>query len=145
MAKIDIDEVITFCLHLMNKMRGNLIKIRSCAIFSWFHSQSQCFQVDLSPLHAQKSSGSRLSWFNRSDRFCSYFLTFGYRQICSESWVFEKTLIELRFNIVKNLLCLFFIYGFRTMCNLQKRLIRAVFWVLLSTPFSLLFNDMALL
>ena len=33
---INADVVITFSLYLMNKMRRNLIKIRSCAIFSWF-------------------------------------------------------------------------------------------------------------
>ena len=44
--------------------------------------------------------------------------------------VFEWTLIELHFNIIKNLLCLFFLFnGFITMCNLKKRLIRAAFWV----------------
>ena len=30
---INADGVITFSLYLMNKMRKNLIKIRSCAIF----------------------------------------------------------------------------------------------------------------
>ena len=30
-------DVITFCLYLLNKMRRNLIKIRPCAIFSWFN------------------------------------------------------------------------------------------------------------
>ena len=35
-------------------------------------------------------------------------LTFDQRQIRSESWVFEWTLIELCINIIKNL-CLFFI------------------------------------
>ena len=45
---------------------------------------------------------------------------------------FQWTLKELRFNIIKNLLCLFFLLnGFITMCNLKKRLIRAAFWVLL--------------
>ena len=33
---INADGVITFSLYLMNKMRRNLIKIRPCAIFSWF-------------------------------------------------------------------------------------------------------------
>ena len=28
---------IAFCLYLMNKMRGNLIKIRSCTTFKWFN------------------------------------------------------------------------------------------------------------
>ena len=41
-----------------------------------------------------------------------------------------------RFNIIKNLLCLFFLLnGFITMCNLKKRLIRAAFWVLLQAMF----------
>ena len=43
---------------------------------------------------------------------------------------------RVRFNIIKNLLCLFFLFnGFITMCNLKKRLIRAAFWVLLQTMF----------
>ena len=39
-------------------------------------------------------------------------LTFGKRQICSASCgqLFEWTLTELRFNVIKNLLCLFFCY-----------------------------------
>ena len=41
----------------------------------------------------------------------------------------QWTLIELRFNIINNLLFLFFLFkGFITMCNLKKRLIRAQFW-----------------
>ena len=49
---------------------------------------------------------------------------------------FQWTLKELRFNIIKNLLCLFFLLnGFITMCNLKKRLIRAAFWVLLQAMF----------
>ena len=39
------DDVITFCLYLMSKMRRNLIKIRSCAIFSWLRVSSY-FKVD---------------------------------------------------------------------------------------------------
>ena len=40
----------------------------------------------------------------------------------------QWTLIELRFKIINNLLCLFFIFnGFITMCNLKRRLIRARF------------------
>ena len=35
---INANDVITFCLHLRNKMRRNLIKIRSCAIFRWMMS-----------------------------------------------------------------------------------------------------------
>ena len=50
---------------------------------------------------------------------------------------FQWTLKELRFNIIKNLLCLFFLFnGFITMCNLKKRLIRAAFWVLLQAMFT---------
>ena len=48
-------------------------------------------------------------------------LTFDKRQIC------EEILKELRFNVIKNLLSLFFINGFITMCNLKKRLIRLAF------------------
>ena len=46
-------------------------------------------------------------------------LTFDKRQIC------EEILKELLFNVIKNLLSLFFINGFITMCNLKKRLIRS--------------------
>ena len=42
---IYVDDVIAFCLYLMNKMRRNLIKIKSCAIFSWFRFSSY-FKVD---------------------------------------------------------------------------------------------------
>ena len=37
--------------------------------------------------------------------------------------------------MIKNLLSLFFINGFITMCNLKKRLIRSAFWVLLQAMF----------
>ena len=40
-----INDVITFCLYLMSKMRRYLIKIRSCAIFSWLRVSSY-FKVD---------------------------------------------------------------------------------------------------
>ena len=56
-------------------------------------------------------------------------LTFDKRQIC------EEILKELRFNVIKNLLSLFFTNGFITMCNLKKRLIRSAFWVLLQAMF----------
>ena len=52
-------------------------------------------------------------------------LTFDKRQICKE------ILKELRFHMIKDLLCLFFINGFITMCNLKKRLIHGG---ILSTP-----------
>ena len=45
MEYINADDVIAFCPYLMNKMHRNLIKIRSCAIFSWF-KVSSCFKVD---------------------------------------------------------------------------------------------------
>ena len=48
-------------------------------------------------------------------------LTFDKRQIC------EEILKDLRFNVIKNLLSLFCINGFITMCNLKKRLIRSAF------------------
>ena len=48
-------------------------------------------------------------------------LTFDKRQIC------EEILKELHFNVIKNLLGLFFINGFITMSNLKKRLIRSAF------------------
>ena len=54
-------------------------------------------------------------------------LIFDKRQICKE------ILKELRFNIIKNLLCLFFIDSFMKMCNLKKRLMRAA--VLLQAMF----------
>ena len=50
--------------------------------------------------------------------------------------VFEWTLIELRSNIIKKLLCLFSFLMVLSMCNLQKRLIRAAFWVLLQAIFT---------
>ena len=57
------------------------------------------------------------------------------RPACSHFWRapnLQWTLTELRFNIITNLLFLFFLFnGFITMCNLKKRLIGAVFWVLL--------------
>ena len=56
-------------------------------------------------------------------------LNFDKQQIC------EEILKELRFNMIKNLLSLFFIHGFITMCNLKKRLIRSAFWVLLQAIF----------
>ena len=34
---INADDVIAFCHYLMNEMRRNLIKIRSCATLSWFN------------------------------------------------------------------------------------------------------------
>ena len=37
--------------------------------------------------------------------------------------------------MIKNLLSLFFINGFITMCNLKKRLIRLAFWLLLRAMF----------
>ena len=50
--------------------------------------------------------------------------------------VFEWTLIELRSNIIKKLLCLFSYLMVLSMCNRQKRLIRAAFWVLLQAIFT---------
>ena len=46
---INADDVIAFCIYLMNKMRGNLIEIRSCATFRWFYRFdrfSSYFQVE---------------------------------------------------------------------------------------------------
>ena len=42
---INVADVIGYCIDLMNKMRRNLIKIRSCVIFSWFRFPSY-FNVD---------------------------------------------------------------------------------------------------
>ena len=53
----------------------------------------------------------------------------------SNFWQAPDLLKELRFNVIKNLLSLFFINGFVTMCNLKKRLIRSAFWVLLQAMF----------
>ena len=51
--------------------------------------------------------------------------------------VFEWTLTELRSNIIKNLfIFLNFYLMVLSMCNLQKRLIRAAFWVLLQVKFT---------
>ena len=44
---INANDVIAFCLHLMNKMRRNLIKIRSYAIFKWFPTGLTGFLVTL--------------------------------------------------------------------------------------------------
>ena len=41
----DYPDVIGYCLDLMNKMRRNLIRIRSCAIFSLL-GVSSYFKVD---------------------------------------------------------------------------------------------------
>ena len=57
----------------------------------------------------------------QNHRYGQPVLTFDKRQIC------EEILKELRFNVIKNLLSLFFIHGFITMCNLKKRLIRSAF------------------
>ena len=63
---------------------------------------------------------------NRSKNFQNHLygqpvLAFGKHQICKE------ILKELRFNVIKNLLSLFFINGFIRMCNLKKCLIRLTF------------------
>ena len=47
----------------------------------------------------------------------------------------QWTLIELRFNIIKNLLRCFLFNGFITTCNVKKCSIRAAFWVLLQAMF----------
>ena len=46
---INANDIIAFCLCVMNKMRENLIKIRSCVIFRWTNqldSFSSYFQFD---------------------------------------------------------------------------------------------------
>ena len=48
---------------------------------------------------------------------------------------FAKKFLELRFNVIKNLLTLFFIHGFITMFNHKERLIGSAFWVLLQAMF----------
>ena len=58
-----------------------------------------------------------------------------YGQPVASFGVFEWTLRELLCNIIKNLSGLFLFSGFITMCNLQKRLICAAFWVLLQAMF----------
>ena len=69
----------------------------------------------------QYSGSSKHGWTlyqrNRSKNFQNHLhgkpvLTFDKRQIC------EEILKELRFNVIKNLLSLFFLNGFITMCNL---------------------------
>ena len=57
---------------------------------------------------------------------------------CSESCgrIFKWTLAELRSSVIKNLLCLFFYLMVLSMYNLQKRLKRAAFWVLLQAMFT---------
>ena len=44
---INADDVLTFCLYLMNKMLLNLFKIRSCAIFRWFKPLDRFFSYFL--------------------------------------------------------------------------------------------------
>ena len=44
---INANDVIAFFLHLMNKVRRNLIKIRSYAIFEWFLTVLAGFLVTL--------------------------------------------------------------------------------------------------
>ena len=77
----------------------------------------------------QYSGPSKHAWtFNQRNRsknvqnhlYGQPVLTFDKRQIC------EEILKELRFNVIKNLLSLFFLNGFITMCNLKKRLIRTL-------------------
>ena len=66
----------------------------------------------------QYSAPSKHGWtFNLRNRAKN----FDKRQIC------EEILKELRFNVIKNLLSLFFIHDFITMCKLKKRLIRSAF------------------
>ena len=78
----------------------------------------------------QYSGPSKHAWTfnlrNRSKNFQNHLyghpvLTFDKRQIC------EEILKELPFNVTKNLLSLFFINSFITMCNLKKRLRRLAF------------------
>ena len=54
-------------------------------------------------------------------------------QIFDKHQICKEILKELRFNIIKTLLCLFFIDSFMTMCNLKKRLIHVA--VLLQAMF----------
>ena len=84
----------------------------------------------------QYSGPSKHAWTfnyrNRSKNFQNHgqpVLTFDKRQIC------EEILKELRFFVIKNLLSLFFINGFMTMCNLKRRLILLAFSVLLQAMF----------
>ena len=49
---INADDLIAFCLNLMNKMRRNLVKISSCSTISWFRLPSyvkvdKCFRFRL--------------------------------------------------------------------------------------------------
>ena len=80
------------------------------------------FQDKLHSFNIQDHRSTRGLLRNRSKNFQNHLygqpvLTFDNRQICDE------ILKELRFNVIKNLLSLFFINGFITMCNLKKRLI----------------------
>ena len=78
----------------------------------------------------QYSGPSKHAWtFNQRNRsknvqthlYGRPVLTFDKRQIC------KGILKELSFNVIKNLLSLFFLNGFITMFNLKKRLIRSAF------------------
>ena len=80
----------------------------------------------------QYSGLSKHAWTfnqrNRSKNFQNHLsgqpvLTFDKCQICEE--ILKD--LELRFNVIKNLLSLFFLNGFITMCNLKKRLVRSAF------------------
>lgn len=40
---INSDDVKTFCLYLMNKMRRNRIEIRPCGVVNWFNLTNVCY------------------------------------------------------------------------------------------------------
>ena len=40
---INSDDVKTFCLYLMNKMRRNRIEIRPCGVVNWFNLTNFCY------------------------------------------------------------------------------------------------------
>ena len=78
----------------------------------------------------QYSGRSKHAWAFSENNFQNH----PYGQPVASCGVFECTLIELPFNN-NNKNYVYFLSCFLTMCNLQKRLIRSAFWVLLQAMF----------
>ena len=98
------------------------------AVFHNFSRQIEFIQYSGPSKHAWTFNQRNHSKNFQNHLYSQPVLTFDERQIC------EEILKELRFNVIKNLLSLFFIHGFITMCNLKKHLIRSA--CTLSTPAS---------
>ena len=91
------------------------------AVFHNFSRQIACIQYSGPSKHAWTFNQRSRSKNVQNQIYGQPVLTFDKRQIC------EEILEELRFNVIKNLLSLFFLNGFITMCNFKKRLIRSAF------------------